>query len=103
MENKVPKLEINTEAESQDMFSYLSPVSKRSYTVRHTERISFNKHGFSSPKCVRASHEMFIGISRILPRKTSNNDSSRSILINNRKIGEKLLFDSFPMKKVQDK
>ena len=103
MEGRVPRLEIATEQESQHMFSYLSPVSKRSCTVHHTERISFTKNGFSSPKCVRASHEMFISISKIYPRRNSNNDSSKSILINNRKIGEKLLLDSFPTKKVQDK
>lgn len=76
--------------------SYLSPITKRVFSSRSTERINFNQCGFSSPKCVRASHEMKIPLNRTESHKQYHLDSSKSILINNRRIGEKLLLDSFP-------
>ena len=76
--------------------SYLSPITKRMFSSRSTERINFNQCGFSSPRCVRASHEMKIPLYKTESQKHYHLDSSKSILLNNRRIGEKLLLDSFP-------
>ena len=101
MEGRLPRLRLPTETNSPK-FNYLSPLTKRSLTSRGLERINFNKNGFSSPKCVRASHEMLIPLKKIFPQKIVNIDASKSILINNRRIGEKLLLDSFPAKAMLD-
>ena len=87
------RLSINTSTN----VSYLSPMTKRSLTTRSSERINFNKSGFSSPKCVRASHEMLIPLGKALLKKSQTSDPSHSILMNNRRIGERLLLDSFPL------
>lgn len=76
--------------------SYLSPLTKRVFSSKSTERINFNQCGFSSPRCVRASHEMKIPLKKAESHKHYVLDSSKSILLNNRRIGEKLLLDSFP-------
>lgn len=97
MEGRLPKLRLTVEPTSPKV-SYLSPMTKRSLTTRSTERINFTKCGFSSPKCVRASHEMLIPLNKALIKKPQHLETSKSILINNRKIGERLLLDSFPQK-----
>lgn len=97
MEGKLPRLRLPTESVSPKA-SYLSPMTKRSLTARSSERINFDKCGFSSPKCVRASHEMLISLEKTSSPKNYQLDCSKSILINNRRIGEKLLLDSFPSK-----
>lgn len=94
MESRLPKLRLDSGSPRN---LYLSPMAKRSLTSRSNERINFTKNGFSSPKCVRASHEMLIPVNRTLIRKSTALDFSKSILINNRRIGEKLLLDSFPV------
>lgn len=76
--------------------SYLSPLTKRVFSSKSTERINFNQCGFSSPRCVKASHEMKIPLRKAESHKHYALDSSKSILLNNRRIGEKLLLDSFP-------
>jgi len=76
--------------------SYLSPITKRTFSSRSNERFNFNQAGFSSPRCVRASHEMKIPLNKTESHKQFHLDSSKSILLNNRRIGEKLLLDSFP-------
>jgi hypothetical protein len=78
--------------------SYLSPLTKRVFCSKSTERINFNQCGFSSPRCVKASHEMGIPLKKAESHKQYVLDSSKSILLNNRRIGEKLLLDSFPKK-----
>lgn len=95
MEKHIPVLKIDSD-ESYRRFSYLSPLSKRTITTKSTERISFVKEGFSSPKCVRASHEMLMPANKIYSRRNTTLNLSKSILLNNRRIGEKLLLDSFP-------
>ena len=102
MDSRLPKLKLNLDSDPKK-FSYLSPTTKRSYTTRSTDRINFTKNGFSSPKCVRASHEMLISLDQTLIKKHSALDSSKSILLNNRRIGEKLLLDSFPSKCFKNK
>lgn len=102
MEGRLPKLSIPISVESPK-HCYLSPTAKRSLTNRSSERINFNKNGFSSPKCVRASHEMLIPLGRTLNRRHPTLDTSKSIFINNRRIGEKLLLDSFPCQQYTEK
>lgn len=96
MAESIQKLSLDTESLSNRL-SYLSPSAKRSLTARSTDRINFNKSGFSSPKCVRATHEMLMPSFKSDNRRNSHHDMSKSIVINNRRIGENLLLDSFPL------
>ena len=90
------KLSIDTESLSNRL-SYLSPVAKRSLTTRSTYRINFNKSGFSSPKCVRATHEVLLPIFKSDNIHNTPHDMSKSIVLNNRRIGENLLLDTLPL------
>ena len=94
MEEKLNSFRLNIEVEQK--VSYLSPLAKRSLTTRSSERINFDKHQFSSPKCVRASHEMLVPPHKSRLNTSKNTDLSHSVVLNNRRIGEKLLLDSFP-------
>lgn len=94
------KLTLDTDSLSNRL-SYLSPTAKRSLTTRSTYRINFTKSGFSSPKCVRATHEVLLPTIKPDNRRNSHQDISKSIVLNNRRIGENLLLDTFPTSPIQ--
>ena len=76
--------------------SYLNLITKRSSTARSSERINFNKISFSSPKCIKTSHEILMPLSKSLLKKSQNLNNSKSATAKSRKISEKLLLDVFP-------
>ncbi|CAG9327025.1 unnamed protein product [Blepharisma stoltei] len=95
--SSVPKLRLSLPSLTTGSV-YISPRERRkqSLTSRYTDQFSFVHNDFSTPKVIKASHDISIPSPRRNFKTACLTTKPETILLNNRKVSRNLIMDCFP-------